>query len=88
MLNPKSKKIVSNPKEIADTFSDYYEALYNLKDDPKTAQPTDEIISDQVSQEDLSTLNRPFTIPKIEKTIRSMPHNKSPGPDGYSSGYY
>lgn len=96
MHNPKSGKIVSNPKEIADSFSDYYESLYNLKDDPATHQPSEDVISDflasirlpKLSQTDLTWLNSPFTIPEIDKLIRSMPHNKSPGPDGYSSEYY
>lgn len=42
----------------------------------------------KLSPIELSTLNIPFTIPEIKKTIRSMPHNKSSGPDGYSSKYY
>lgn len=96
MHNPKSGKIVSNPKEIADSFSDYYESLYNLKDDPVTHQPSEDVISDflasislpKLSQTDLTWLNLPFTIPEIDKLIRSMPHNKSSGPDGYSSEYY
>lgn len=46
MTNPKPGKVVSIPKEIADAFSDYYEALYNLKDDPETYQPSDKMISD------------------------------------------
>lgn len=38
-------------------------------------------------QTDLSQLNHPFSIPEIEKLIKSLPKNKSPGPDGYSSEY-
>lgn len=33
--NPKSGQKVTNPKDVADAFSDYYEALYNLKNDPE-----------------------------------------------------
>lgn len=46
MKDPKSGKTVSNPKEIADAFSDYYESLYNLKDDPDTHHPSDDMITD------------------------------------------
>lgn len=45
LLNPKSKQKVNNPKEIADAFSDYYEQLYNLKNDSDTYQPNDVLIS-------------------------------------------
>lgn len=34
-----SGKVVINPQEIADTFAQYYESLYNLKDENNTPQP-------------------------------------------------
>lgn len=46
MNNPKTGKTVSNPKEIADSFSNYYKSLYYLKDDPDTHQPSEDVISD------------------------------------------
>lgn len=73
MTNPTTGD--TNPKDIADAFSDYYESLYNLKNNPDTYQPTEDIITDflnsvklpKLSQADLSILNQPFTIPEIEK---------------------
>lgn len=57
-MNPKTNTMVKNPKEIADTFSDYYEALYNLKDDPTMPQPTDDIINDFLASVDLPTISQ------------------------------
>lgn len=38
------KNKILNPKDIADSFADYYSSLYNLTDEPNTPQPTDEAI--------------------------------------------
>lgn len=89
--NPKTGLKVTNPKDIADTFSDYFEALYNLKNYPDTHQPTDKTIFDFLTSVNLPIipqLNQPFKVTEIEKIFRSLPHNKSPGPDGYTSEYY
>lgn len=92
-MNPKTKLKVTNPKEIADAFSDYYEELNNINNDPNTYQANDNIITKflasvnlpTISQNDTHSLNQPFTIQEIEMAIKNLPHNKSPGLDEYSS---
>jgi hypothetical protein len=37
---------------------------------------------------DLSDLEAPFEVAEIEKTIKSIPGEKSPGPDGYIGLFY
>lgn len=93
ITNPKSKMKVTNPKEIADAFSDCYETLYNLKNDPDIFQPNESIISEFLASVNLlkisqTDLNQPFTLQEIETAIKNLPRNKAPGPDGYSSEYY
>lgn len=96
IVNPETKLKVTNRKEIADACSDYYEELYNLSNDSNTFQPHEEIITNflasvnlpTLSQTDLHSLNQPFTVQEIEKAIKNLPHNKSSGPNGYSSEYY
>lgn len=39
LIHHNSNKVIINPQEIVDTFAQYYEALYNLKDDKNTPQP-------------------------------------------------
>lgn len=44
LIHHRSSKAIYNPKEIADSFSDY-ESLYNLKEDQNTPQPTPQNIA-------------------------------------------
>ena len=37
-----------------------------------------------LNQEELKTLNRPITGSEVEAAIKSLPPEKSPGPDGFT----
>lgn len=37
--------------------------------------------------EDLDWQQDPFTKEEIDKTVQALPHNKSPGPDGFNSDF-
>lgn len=43
-LHHPNKSRLLNPQAIADAFADYYNSLYNLKDDSSTHQPSDAYI--------------------------------------------
>lgn len=81
IVNPKTELKVTNPKGIADAFSEYYEELFNLNNDPNTHQPTEKTITEFLasvnlpilSQKDLQSLNQPFTVQEIEKAIKKSP---------------
>lgn len=70
--------------------------MYNLKDDPTTTQPStheieallEEIDLPKLTQEQLNTLNAPFTTQEILTIIAALPANKSPGPYGLMGEYY
>ena len=38
--------------------------------------------------EEAESLNRPITADKTEAVIKKLPTNKSPGPDGFTGGFY
>jgi hypothetical protein len=41
-----------------------------------------------LNQEDINHLNRSITQNEIEAGIKNLPNKKSPGPDGFSAGFY
>ena len=47
-----------------------------------------EIINTKLNQEDIEDLNRPITSMEIETVVRSLPANKSPGPDGFTAEFH
>lgn len=87
---------VSNPKDIADCFSDFYSKRYNLKDDaaepsPDLAQMNDFLKSINLptpTPEQNSQLNKPFSEQEIKEAICDLPLHKAPGPDGFCNEYY
>ena len=42
----------------------------------------------KLNQEEIENLNRPITSTEIETVIKSLPRNKSPGPDGFPAESY
>ena len=42
----------------------------------------------KLNQEEIENLNRPFTSMEIKTVIKSLPTNKSPGPDGITGEFY
>ena len=42
----------------------------------------------KLNQEEIENLNRPITSMEIETIIRTLPANKSPGPEGFTDEFY
>ena len=42
----------------------------------------------KLKQEEIENLNRPITSKEIKLVIKTLPKNKSPGPDGISGEFY
>ena len=41
-----------------------------------------------LNQEEVKTLKRTITRSEVEEAIKSLPHKKSPGPDGFTAKFY
>ena len=42
----------------------------------------------KLKQKEIEDLNRPITSKEVKTVIRSLPANKSPGPDGFTAEFY
>ena len=41
-----------------------------------------------LNQEEVETLNRPIRRAEVEAALKSLPHKKCPGPDGFTAEFY
>ena len=83
-------EITTDTAEIQRIIRDYYKQLYANK--MNNHEEMDKFLErynfPRLNQEELENINRPFTSNEIETTIKNLPTNKSPGPDGFTGEFY
>ena len=76
--------------EIQKTMREYYEQLYANKFD--NLEEMDNFLETyslpKLNQEEIDQLNRLITRNEMEYVIKTLPTNKSPGPDGFAGEFY
>ena len=69
---------------------DYYKQLYANKMD--NLEEMDTFLEKhnllRLNQEETENINRPVTSTEIETVIKTLPTDKSPGPDGFTGKFY
>ena len=87
MKNQKSQWILQKYKK---TTGEYYEQLYANEFD--SLEEMDKFLKiyhlPKLNQEEIDQLNRPITRIEIEYVMKTLPTNKSPGPDGFTGEFY
>uniref|UniRef100_A0A8C5WHL5 Reverse transcriptase domain-containing protein n=1 Tax=Leptobrachium leishanense TaxID=445787 RepID=A0A8C5WHL5_9ANUR len=78
--------------EIIAEFHTYYHSLYNLRDSPPPAKLMADYLAKAldvaISPDQAEALDVPFTSEELAEALKATPTGKSPGPDGFSIGYY
>ncbi|XP_074314673.1 uncharacterized protein LOC141649902 [Silene latifolia] len=80
-------KICTGSHEVAQGFLDYYSSLLGSST-PVFPLPSHLFLQDTVSPEQCGSLTQPVRVPEILDALKSIDRNKSPGMDGYSSGFF
>uniref|UniRef100_A0A8C5Q824 Reverse transcriptase domain-containing protein n=1 Tax=Leptobrachium leishanense TaxID=445787 RepID=A0A8C5Q824_9ANUR len=87
---------VFKPQDISNELAAYYSKLYNLQTDEQLQSHPSELIDKYLSSLHLPSLSpsqsqalaSPITLQDVRLAINQLPLHKSPGPDGFSDGYY
>ena len=71
-------------------MGDYYKQLCANKMDnlEEMAQSLEKHNLPRLNQEEIENIKRPITSTEIKTVIKSLPTNKSPGPDGSTAEFY
>jgi exonuclease III len=81
---------ITEPDEIQNIIRSYYKRQYSIK--LETLDEIDNFLDRQkvpkLNQDQINDLNSPISPKEIEAVINSLPNNKSPGPDEFSSEFY
>ena len=78
--------IITDPKKILQAQSSFYKNLYTT--DPKVNFTFDVEIPNKISEEDKRLMGQPITVEELGQILKSMPNEKTPGPDGICADFY
>ena len=83
-------EVTTDTAEIRRIIRDYYKQLYANKMDnlEKMGKFSEKYNLPRLNQEEIEIMNRPITSNEIETVIKSLPTNKSAGPDAFTGKFY
>ena len=83
-------EITTDSREIQTIIKEYYKKIYahKLVNLEEMDRFLDTCVLPSLSQEEAKSMNRPITRSEVEAAIKSLPHKKSPGPDGFTAEVY
>ena len=88
-LADENDKIHTDQESLLGIADNYYKKLFkSSKTNVLTQTRLLKNITKQISINDKNALDSPLTAEELEKAVKSLPNNKSPGPDGISAKFY
>uniref|UniRef100_A0A803SRX2 Reverse transcriptase domain-containing protein n=1 Tax=Anolis carolinensis TaxID=28377 RepID=A0A803SRX2_ANOCA len=83
-------KILTKENEIMEEFMKFYKQLYKKEniDKGNIGKFLSKLKLEKINDEQRLSLNKEITTEEIEKAIKNLHNNKSPGPDGYTAVLY
>ena len=81
---------MTDSTEIQTIIREYYKQLYahKLVNLEKMDKFLDSCVLPSLNQEEVKTMNKPITRSEVQAAIKSLPHKKSPCPDGFTAKFY
>lgn len=87
-----ANKTETSPKEISDTFAEYYEQLYKSQDETSKADKINDFFKTlemgKLTEGEAASLIEPIKESEIRETISKLKNSKLPGMDGFAGEYY
>ncbi|XP_074293046.1 uncharacterized protein LOC141619942 [Silene latifolia] len=80
--------IVCRCSSIQDAFLEYYQGLLGSKKDNENVRAAVLEYGKYCTEDHITILNKPVLYEEIKQMVFSIPIDKTPGPDGYSSGFF
>ena len=83
-------EVTTDSAEIQRIIREYYEQLYGNKMDnlEDMGRFLEKFNLPRLNQEEIEIMNNPITSTETEAVIKTLPKNKSPGPDGFTGEFY
>lgn len=91
IIADKDGKILTNPKDINNSFMEFYADLFKSKTSVSSEAIVDFLHSlplPKLSEADQEMLNANITIQEILDAFNAFPNGKAPGPDGFCIEFY
>lgn len=84
-------KTLTSPEDIKNTFQTFYRELYTLDNEPNLNDINNflrKIDLPTVTEDQIETLDKPFTVEEFHKALMLIPSNKAPGTDGFPAEFF
>ncbi|XP_074298721.1 uncharacterized protein LOC141629646 [Silene latifolia] len=80
--------VCSDSSSIQSAFLEYYQGLLGSKKTTEGVRDAVLAYGNVCSEEHVDILSKPVTFEEVKQVVFSIPIDKAPGPDGFSSGFF